>query len=92
MRGTTFDGEARGANVSLSQVAEVLSSDLAVPVSDKTGLTGSYDFRVEPFAPENEDAIYAAKGAMHRLGLELTKTSGPISTIAVDDVQRPSPN
>jgi len=92
MRGDIFDGETRGANVSMPIVAGRLGADLNASVVDETGLTGSYDFYVEPFAPENNDARFAAIGAMHRLGLNLKRASDSVKVIVIDNVERPTPN
>ncbi len=92
MRGNDYDGEARGANVSMQLVAEQLSGELNAPVVDKTGLAGSYDFYVQAFAPENDYVDFAAIGAMHRLGLDLKKNSAPVRVIVIDSIQRPTPN
>lgn len=92
MRGDVFDGEARAANVSMPDLVAELSFDLGVPVVDKTGLTGSYDFHVEPFAPDNKDAEFAAIGAMRRLGLKLQKAASTARVIVIDNIQKPTPN
>jgi uncharacterized protein (TIGR03435 family) len=63
-----------------------------MPVVDKTGIVGAYDFNVEPFSPENESADVAAVGAMHRLGLDLKRVKGPVRMVVIDNIQRPTPN
>jgi uncharacterized protein (TIGR03435 family) len=69
-----------------------LSRDLRLPVLDRTGLTGGYDFHLPPADPENRDMTSAVFDAMHRLGLDLKRGKGPIDTLVVDHVERPSEN
>jgi len=87
-----YNGSTRGANVSMQQVAENLSFELNTPVIDNTGLSGSYDFSVEPFTSENDSPDVAAAGAMHRLGLKLKRVRGPVRVIVIDDIREPTPN
>lgn len=92
MRGDVFDGETRGANLSMAALAQQLSPYLNTPVIDQSGLAGAYDFHVEPFAPENKDVEYAATGAMSKLGLNLKRESRPTKTVVIDKITKPTPN
>ena len=92
VRGEIADGEVRGANVSMPQIARDLGSELGAPVVDQTGLTGQFDLHVLPFDAENRDVSAAISGAMDRLGLKLRRGTGPIETIVIDSVARPTPN
>lgn len=92
MRAGVVSGEMRGSNVSMAEVAKDLSTDLGVSVLDQTGLTGSYDFHVEPFDPENRDLSVGVIGAVRRLGLELNKSVGPVRILVVDNVTKPTAN
>lgn len=71
------------------------------PVVDETGLTGHYDFRLT-FRPllapqdgqsgeaENLPSIFDA--VREQLGLQLTPKVGPVQTLVIDSVERPSSN
>ena len=43
----------------MAKLAYEMKYYLQRPVVDKTGLTGSYDFWVKPFDPENKDVSVA---------------------------------
>ncbi len=73
------------------------------PVLDKTGLTARYDFDLE-FAPDEglfggllkppadatRPGIFAA--LQEQLGLKLVPTKGPVDSIVIDKIDRPSEN
>jgi uncharacterized protein (TIGR03435 family) len=75
------------------------------PVQDKTGLTGRYDIAFEPrqlrtcapncgpqdAAPE-EDAGSSVFEFVQELGLKLVPATGPVETLVIDHIERPSPN
>jgi uncharacterized protein (TIGR03435 family) len=77
------------------------------PVVDKTGLTGRYDFVLD-WAPDESDfdGMMRARPALaedsaepglfeavqQQLGLKLVPTRGPIETMVLDHVERPSDN
>jgi uncharacterized protein (TIGR03435 family) len=92
VRGDIADGEVRGANVSMDQVARELSANLGQPVLDQTGLKGSYDLHAEPFDAENRDIETAISGAMDRLGLKLKRATGQVQTLVIDQIELPSEN
>jgi uncharacterized protein (TIGR03435 family) len=76
------------------------------PVLDKTGLTGTYDFPLNwsvysarPAMPsaatgdasEPDDAT-SIFGALKEIGLKLQPAAGPMETIVIDHVEKPSEN
>lgn len=77
----------------MSMLAEMLSKQLEVPIVDKTGLSGDYDFTLR-WGPENDSeagpSIYTA--IQEQLGLRLEAAKLPIECLVVDHVERPSPN
>jgi uncharacterized protein (TIGR03435 family) len=87
-----IDGEARGINLSMAFLASQLTSLLRIPVIDQTGLTGRYDYNLPPDDPTNHDLEDAVFDAMHRLGLDLKKGRGPIDTLVIDRIERPTEN
>ncbi len=89
---------------SMSEFASVLQrSPLDRPVVDQTGLSGRYDFDLE-FAPderlwggilpqpENPDKPDLFKAVQEQLGLQLKATTGPVNTIVIDSIEKPSGN
>lgn len=87
------DGLA-GTNISMPQLAERLSGWLERPVVDRTGLTGSYDFRYEhpTDEPYGDDVIPGIFAAIKGIGLKLEPARGPVEVIVIDHVERPSEN
>jgi uncharacterized protein (TIGR03435 family) len=91
---------------SMSSLAGFLSQPVAGvgrPVLDKTGLTGTYDFKLNwsvysarpamPSAaaadPAQSDDSTSIFSALKELGLKLQPATGPIETIIIDHVERP---
>jgi uncharacterized protein (TIGR03435 family) len=81
-------------------------SGVGRPVLDKTGLTGTYDFPLNwsvysarPAMPsaatgdasEPDDAT-SIFGALKEIGLKLQPAAGPMETIVIDHVEKPSEN
>jgi uncharacterized protein (TIGR03435 family) len=73
-----------------------LSSEVGRRVVNETGLTGKYDFALK-WTPDEErgtadagPSIFTA--VQEQLGLKLKSTKGPVDTIVVDHVAKPSPN
>lgn len=87
-----FNGAAIGQNVSMKFLATTWGPWLERPVLDRTGLTGSYDFRLAPDDPANHDIVAATIDALNRLGLKLTAGKAPIETIVIDSAHEPTPN
>jgi bla regulator protein blaR1 len=83
-----------GTRVAMARLAEYLSEWAGRPVINNTGLSGNYDFRV---AWATEDAPDSAGPSLfsaleEQLGLKLIAAKGPLETIVIDHVERPSPN
>ncbi len=74
------------------------------PVVDKTGLSGRYDFELEWTPDETQFGGNAPTGnpdapkpdlfsaLQQQLGLRLEATRGPVNTLVIDQIQRPSSN
>ena len=88
----TGDGMA-GTNISMPLLAARLSRYLERPVLDGTGLTGAYDFNFE-YSTDNpdHDAISCIFASIKGVGLRLKPAKGPVETIVIDHVERPSEN
>ena len=79
----------------ISTFASVLSISLSRTVTDRTGLTGLYDFEVS-FAPENAPAgtdgpsLFTA--LQEQLGLKLDPDRELVEVLVVDRLERPTEN
>ena len=94
-----------GRNVTMAQVAAILQrAILDRPVVDNTGLTSRYDFDLEwmpdesqfggqlpPGPPDSaKPSLFAA--LQQQLGLRIEATRGPIETLVIDRIEKPSDN
>lgn len=83
------------SNVSVQNLAGVLSHVLGQPVADLTGLKGNYDIRLD-YAPMDgtESTLPSISTALEeQLGLELEKRQVPVEMFVIDHVDRvPTPN
>jgi uncharacterized protein (TIGR03435 family) len=70
------------------------SSGLDREVLDETGLTGTYDFKLEwaanPLPDSNEPGLFTA--VQEQLGLKLESQKAPIGILVIDHAEKPSPN
>ena len=106
-QGGNFVGQIRnlpgiidGKGVPMPIFPQVLSQQLERPVIDKTGLTGSYDFRLEFDAnnmsadnssnTENKPSLFQA--LKEQLGLMLKAGKAPVEMIVVQQAKEPSEN
>jgi uncharacterized protein (TIGR03435 family) len=90
--GINGDGLA-GQNISMPQLAARLSGYLHRPVVDQTGLKGSYDFKYEYSTDESTfDVVSCIFASVQGIGLKLKAAKGPVETIIIDHVERPSEN
>jgi uncharacterized protein (TIGR03435 family) len=86
------DGLA-GTNESMADLAWRLSRYLGRPVLDRTGLPGSYDFRIEYQTDDpRPDTISVIMTTVQDLGLKLEVSKGPIDSIVIDHAGKPSAN
>jgi uncharacterized protein (TIGR03435 family) len=90
-------------NAPLENLTDVLSWLLGRPVLDRTGLQGSFDYKLE-WSPDemqllSEEAQPDADGnapsltaALRQVGLRLVSTKAPADMIVVEKAERPTPN
>ena len=84
---------------STASLAAALSSNVRMPIQDKTGLTSLYhfDFSTELSGPNREDrtaieyAVENIREALRPLGLRLEYRTLPVDTIVVDQLSK-TPN
>lgn len=85
----------KGTNISMSQLADRLGQWLQRPVSDKTGLPGSYDFEFRNGEADADSSIDIASSVLTSLkgiGLNLHASKGPVDTLVIDHIERPTGN
>lgn len=97
-------GEYRRAPISL--LIRLLENLLRVPVLDKTGLTGKYDFTLEWMRdpstmpppppgyapPDSSSGLTIFSALQQELGLKLVPVKIPISGLVIEHIERPSEN
>jgi uncharacterized protein (TIGR03435 family) len=95
----TGPGQLTGQGVTISSVIDVLSQTLHRPVVDKSGLTGEYDISLQwtpdsvaAADPANDDGSSIFTALREQLGLKLESTKGPVKTLVIDNVAKPSEN
>jgi len=84
----------QGQNASVSGLIEKLANVLERPVIDRTGLKGSYDFRLEfavnSMMPDSGESVFSV--VQYELGLKLETQKGPVEAIVVESATKPSAN
>lgn len=85
-------GRARAQNATMTMLADSLTRNLGVPVLDRTGLPGKYDFTLE-WTPDGPDSSAPLLSVIQsQLGLRLEPAKVPVETIVIDSAQRPMPD
>lgn len=89
------------AKMSMDQLAQLIPSVFFMerPVVDRTGLTGTYDFRIEA-TPESRMSgddpdlknISAFTAIQQQLGLRIEQQKGMVEVLVVDVIEKPSAN
>jgi uncharacterized protein (TIGR03435 family) len=96
--GILGDGLA-GINESMADLAWRLSWYLEQPVLDRTGIAGSFDFRVEyrsgdaqAIATTRAEVISMILATVQDLGLKLEPSRGPVERVVIEHAEKPSSN
>jgi uncharacterized protein (TIGR03435 family) len=105
---STHNGDVTAKGIAMTRFAEWLSQVAGRKVVDKTGLQGTYDFKLNydnrrqalaaadagqspaPLPDSSGPSIFSA--LQDQLGLKLESQKGPVETLVIDSVERPSPN
>lgn len=85
-----------GQAITIDSLASSLAHILRCPVSDKSGLKGVYDFRLE-WTPEgsaqaSEPGLSVFTAMESQLGLKLEREKVPVEALVIDHIERPSGN
>jgi len=85
-----------GQNVSMPSLAVRLSRYFECPILDETGLKGSFDFKYQivDYDPnlDKQDLVGSILTSLKGIGLNLKSAKGPVETVVIDHVERPSAN
>jgi uncharacterized protein (TIGR03435 family) len=83
----------RATNATMALLTARLSSYLEHPVIDHTGLPGAYDFKIEYHSDDaSTDVISVIMASIQGLGLKLEAARGPVETLVIDQIERPTGN
>jgi uncharacterized protein (TIGR03435 family) len=87
-------GELSVKGMSMAEFAEFLAGPLGVPVIDRTGLTGRFDFTVSAKFAQPDDTQGAIFDTLEdQLGLKLQREKSPVEMLVVDRAdQKPTEN
>jgi uncharacterized protein (TIGR03435 family) len=93
-----FEYTAHGATI--ANIAQMLSGQFGRPVADKTGLTGKYYFNLKYYQvlesqrkdDETNPWLPLETAIQDQLGLKLKPSHGPVQTLIIDHVEKPSEN
>ena len=91
---TAHEGRIVATNAPMLYLSNRLSNQLSHPVIDKTGLQGKYDWTLvwdpDPGPDSTTPSLFTA--VQEQLGLKLDPQKGPVETLVIDSVARPSEN
>ena len=94
-------GLIQGKGRTIAELTGLVSDAVAAPVVDKTGLTGTYDLKLEwtpqlaasAAAPSGQTEVSIFTALREQMGLRLDSIPVPIEVAVVDSVERmPTPN
>ena len=91
---TAGPGNVRGTDVSIGQLAQLLSVQLQRQVVDRSGLTGMFSFELSFAADQTNDpdrpSIFTA--LQEQLGLKLESQRAPLDMVIIDSIEPPTPD
>jgi len=86
--------EMKGTREPMSILANNLGNQLGRMVLDRTGLPGAYDWMLEwnPDGAVDSNRPSLSTALQEQLGLRLVAQKGPMETLVIDSIERPSEN
>jgi uncharacterized protein (TIGR03435 family) len=84
----SMGGSMTMKNVSMERFAYQLSRDLKTPVIDKTGIKGSFDFKLDFDIRDSGEKPSLFSALQQQLGLKLQSAKGPVEILVVDHVEK----
>ncbi len=83
----------KARKIPMSDLAYSLTRQLGRPVTDKTGLSGEFDFDLTWSTEEALDSTAPSVfTALQKLGLRLVSMKGPVEMIVIDGIEKASDN
>jgi uncharacterized protein (TIGR03435 family) len=83
----------KARKIPMDDLAYSLRRQLGRPVTDKTGLSGEFDFDLTWSTEEAVDStVPSLFTALQRLGLRLVSMKGRVEVIVIDGIEMPSDN
>jgi uncharacterized protein (TIGR03435 family) len=99
-KGLRVGADFLGGSSSMPNFAVFLAGQLGRPVTDKTGLDGEFEFKLEydpdlgalpeAGAAKNRPTIFTA--IQEQMGLKLEPGKAPVEVMVIDKVEKPSEN
>jgi uncharacterized protein (TIGR03435 family) len=83
-------GTMKATSLSMAEFAYQLSRELKLPVFDKTGIEGAFDFTLQ-YAPERDTSATGPSlftAIQETLGLKLESAKGPVEVLIVDHIEK----
>jgi uncharacterized protein (TIGR03435 family) len=94
VNGNSARTQMRVSRMSMTDISAGFNRQVGKPVVDHTDLKGFYDFQIEWSAEESPNGTSPSLFTVvkDQLGLKLQPAKGPVETVVIDKVERPSEN
>jgi uncharacterized protein (TIGR03435 family) len=83
-------GHVTATHVSMAEFAYQISRWTGIPVFDKTGIEGAFDFKLDYAREDHDDtdlpSIFTA--VQQQLGLKLEAAKGPVEVLVIDHAEK----
>jgi uncharacterized protein (TIGR03435 family) len=93
---STGNGKLTGKGIGIDTLTFSLSNEVERLVVDKTGLTGKYDIVLQWTSDDQQGSADAGPSIFtaleEQIGLKLVAAKGPVDTIVIEHIERPSGN
>jgi uncharacterized protein (TIGR03435 family) len=78
--------------VEFSQLTNLMANEFARPVTDRTGLSGLFDWELKWAWSADADGPALLTAFEEQLGLKLETGRGPVEVLVIESAERPTPN